>query len=487
MRLGSLVPARLAQEALGQGQASFYAWPVACGVLLVVATYALGRLLGGRPAAVLAAGAVAACPVLVDTDDYLTSWLLLPDVPSAAFLTLAFALLVAGARRARGQAGWRPGPGAALLAASGLALGWAYLCKEYAVFAFPAFLAAGVLQRLPWRRWAYVATPAAACLALELANGAYVYGSPLARLTEASAHGQELPEASTRSDAWLGLWHALTGWTGPGATVPAAAYGALVVAAAGLAVAGLLVGPLLGRGRDLAVPALWVGCFWLCLTLMGGVLQPDTPSLRLYFARYWIPLLPAAAVGAAAALTLGAGALLRWVPRPAVRAGIVGALAVAALVAYAAPTVTAARDTRPEEPTWDRLRGFLVDVRSRGVIIDQRLARTLDYYRYEPVGGDVVWDGRIDPLPEPWDQTETPRPRTAHEWVVAADHPADDVLVVDDRYGPTGLRPRPGPDGVEQPYATLPRDTDGWVEAWSEGTLRVYVAEGSAAAARAAR
>ncbi|NHC15609.1 hypothetical protein G9H71_17650, partial [Motilibacter sp. E257] len=68
MRLGSLIPARLAQEAFGPGQAAFYAWPVMCGVLLVASTYALGRLLAGRAAGVLAAGAVVACPVLVDTD-----------------------------------------------------------------------------------------------------------------------------------------------------------------------------------------------------------------------------------------------------------------------------------------------------------------------------------------------------------------------------------------------------------------------------------
>ncbi|NHC16080.1 hypothetical protein G9H71_20040, partial [Motilibacter sp. E257] len=426
--------------------------------------------------------AVVACPVLVDTDSYLTSWLLLPDIPSAAFLTLAFALLVAGARRSRGLPGWRPGRGTAPLVLSGLALGWAYLCKEYVVFAFPAFLAAGLLQRLPWRRWIWVGVPAAACLGLELANGAYVYGDPLARFSEASAHGQELPEASTRHDAWIGLWHAFTGWTGPGATVPAATYGALVAWAAGLAVAGLLVGPLLRRGRDLAVPALWVACFWLCLTLMGGVLQPETPSLRLYFARYWIPLLPAAAVGAAATATLLAEALLRWVRPPALRSALVAAGALVALVAYALPTVDLAREARPEEATWGRLRDFLVATDARGVLIDQRLARTLDYYRYEPAGGGVVWDGRIDPLPGPWDQTETPRPQTAHAWIVADEHPADDVLVVDDRYGPTGLRPRPGADGVEQPYGEVPRvPQDGWVPAWSEGHLRVYVAVGSAA------
>ena len=57
--------------------------------------------------------------------------------------------------------------------------------------------------------------------------------------------------------------------------------------------------------------ALWIMLLWVPLTLLGGVLDPAHPKLRLQLLRYWYPVFPAFVLGGVAALWLGARAVRR--------------------------------------------------------------------------------------------------------------------------------------------------------------------------------
>ena len=104
LRIGNLLPTRLFLDLFGYGQVAYYAWPFLTGILLIVATFALGNVLFGRWVGASAALLMVFHPVLVDTEirprvERMTSWQLLPDIPSAAFLTLGFALMIGAAQR----------------------------------------------------------------------------------------------------------------------------------------------------------------------------------------------------------------------------------------------------------------------------------------------------------------------------------------------------------------------------------------------------
>lgn len=461
MRIGTLLPLRVAIDLLGRGQASYYAWPALSGVILVAATYALARQAGGRTAAVLATTALVACPALVDagSGQNLTMWQLTPDVPCAAFLTLAYALLVAGSRRTSPL--W--------LVGAGVALGWAYLVREYAAFVFPAFALAVLVLRIRPRRWGWLVLPALACYALELANGAYVYGKPFARLTEASKHGSEGAGATTQQRALNGFWDAAL--SNPrGTTIGVLA----IVAAAGVVLA--------HRRRIMAVVlGAWVAAFWLALTLTGGWLHPEAPSLRNYYIRYWIPVLPAVFVGGALVVVALGGLLLRILPWRGLRVGTAAVAVLAALGWYVGPAVDILRSPGNDEPAWNAVRSWLVDTEPRRVLVEQRAARTLWFYQFEPVGGDRVWGGAIISINGPFDATQPPDSSKGYRDHIYTSDPrfeADDALIV----GPTGPKGRAIPNTGR--YHSAPMVGDGWAFAFARGPLTVWVAKGTPLAAR---
>src|SRR3954465_5399051 len=143
LRIGNLLPVRGFLEIFGYGQWSYYVWPFLTQILLVVAVFLLGIVLFERWTAAVATLLLIFHPVLVDTiiragTERMTSWQLLPDIPSTAFVTAGFALLIGAAGR-RGDSDGRRGAGAGgwwfLLA--GFCLGWAYLVRELSVFFYP--------------------------------------------------------------------------------------------------------------------------------------------------------------------------------------------------------------------------------------------------------------------------------------------------------------------------------------------------------------
>jgi 4-amino-4-deoxy-L-arabinose transferase-like glycosyltransferase len=439
LRIGSIVPERLFQEIFGFGQVAFYAFPFLMGIVLVLATYALGRMLFGRHAAVLAALIVVLQPILVRTTNNNTSWQLLPDVPAAALFVTGLALVVAAGRRMAAGAGGRAAPW--LLVAAGACFGWAYLVRELVVFLFPVILVALLLWRVPWRRWWLLALPMVGALGVELVWASHLYGDALARWHVASAHTYPPDAGNTRAHALASFWRVLT--HNPGAYVTA------------LMALGTVLAAAVTRRRGLLLCAAWFLALWAPLTLLGGVIDPQHVSLRVESPRYWVALLPALALGTAGVAALVAGRRRAW---PRVAAAVAVAAVVLAVygvadVRYVQQVGRGADEAGWTDARWNALRSWL-HANERlvpALASDGRTAVTLDLmYRYAPIGGGVRWHGPVTVTHRARRRTWTPRP---------ADVGGQGLLW--SRYTST----------------VRPREADGWRLAWrsDNGALAVYL------------
>jgi hypothetical protein len=383
LRIGNIFPVRAFLELFGYGQVAYYAWPFVTGILLVVAVFALGTVLFGRWTGAAATVLLIFHPVLVDTviragRERMTSWQLLPDIPSTAFVTLGLALLVAGAQRrgSDGRAGDAAGPWWFLVA--GFCFGWAYLVRELAVFVFPVILVALLAWRLPWRRWVQVALPMLGCLALELVTNAWAHGDPLVRLKVGGEHGSPI-EGLTRLDALLRFPRAVVGYPQTMAVL------ATVVL--------MVLGALLVRRRGHVLMLVWFVSMWLPLTLVSGLVDPGFIRINASLMRYWVPVLPALCLGAAAAVASALALVRRRLPerRPGLGTAVTAAVAVAGLLVWCVPMLdNIARN--PRDRAWNAVRAYLAahDDEIDTIVTDDRDALVLGIYTREPLGGDRV-------------------------------------------------------------------------------------------------
>ncbi|MFB4314122.1 hypothetical protein [Actinomadura sp. 21ATH] len=351
-RFGLIIPVRLAMVVFGPSQAAYAIVPVLATLALLLGTYALGTLLFARSVGVAGGIAVvAATPVFEDSTD------LLPDVLAVGLFTCALALAVAARQR-------EEPPRKAVLLGIGALLAWSYLAREFIVFAWP------VVPVLLYRRAGlagllWTAAPIAAAGLAELLLCWRMYGDPLARLLSITGHGRgpSTPEiASTYRDKPRMLYVLRLP-----KTLQTYAEGGLLVALLGLTLLGGLLRP-----RRLAVPVAVCALLWIPLTLLGGVLDPGAPKLRLQLIRYWYPVFPAFVLGGLGTLWLLAVPLARRLPDRG-RARAVGAVraalpAVLALAVAAALAGTAARSWWAAPATrlgggtqLDALRGWMHD------------------------------------------------------------------------------------------------------------------------------
>lgn len=410
LRIGNLFPARLFVELFGYGQVAYYAWPFLMGILLVIATYGLGVVLFDRWTGAAAAFLVIFHPVFVTTEitygvERMASWHLLPDIPSAAFFTAGLALLVAGAQRQGRDSTASASPWFFLIA--GLCFGWAYLIRELTVFMFPLIPLVLLVWRQPRRRWVQVALPMIGCVAIELANAALVYGDPLARLHVGAEHGSPPRSNLTRVDALLRLPRVIEDYP---QTTPVFATFVLT-----------LLGAVLVRRRGHVLMLAWCLTVWVPLTLVSGLLDPGFIRINASLMRYWIPILPAACLGASAAVGAALAALHhRTSPRVVpVTAAASGVLVVLLLLVWCLPLIHDIVEN-PQDAKWHAVRSYLRenDDEVDRVLIDDRNALVLGIYRNEPIGGKTAWDAQIDPLPHAQARTpEAPRdPHTVLVW-----------------------------------------------------------------------
>jgi hypothetical protein len=136
---------------------------------------------------------------------------------------------------------------------------------------------------------------------------------------------------------------------------------------------------------------------WVPLTLLGGVLDPAHPKLRLQLLRYWYPVFPAFVLGGVAALWLVARAA--GVPER-LRAAMpaVVAVAVALLALLGRPGVAGwAGSDRVRSGALPEFRSWLARSGAATVWTDTRLFRIMPIYLVTPTG-HRVWHGHLRPL-----------------------------------------------------------------------------------------
>jgi hypothetical protein len=436
LRIGNLLPVRAFLELFGYGQVAYYAWPFLCGILLVIAVFWLGTVLFGRWTAAAAGVLVIFHPVLVDTvikigQERMTSWQLLPDIPSTAFFTLGLAVMVTAAQREGDPARWWWYVGA------GLCFGWAYLVRETVVLAYPVILVALLAWRLPFRRWLQVAAGMLACLALELVVNALAHGDPFVRLKVGGEHGSPVT-GLTRADALLRFPRAVEN------------YPQTLVVLATVVLMGL--GALLVRRRGNVLMLVWFFWVWLPLTAVSGLIDPGFIRINASLMRYWVPTLPSLCLGAAAAVAAALAFVRQRLPERSQGAGrvLTAAVVVVGLAVWCVPVLDdIARN--PRDRAWNDVRAYLAnnDDRIDRVVTDDRDARVLQIYSREAVGGDRVLHAAVE--------------RTGHELdePPASDGDPGTYLI----WSPTMSRSKPTAE-------------EGWELRLTEKQLRVYAPTG---------
>jgi 4-amino-4-deoxy-L-arabinose transferase-like glycosyltransferase len=285
---------------------------LALGVLTVLATYGLGRELGGRPAALLAGGLLATnLPHVVVNSHIAWSHCLTPF-----FTTVALWLASRALRRDQ----------PALLPPAALVLGLGLQTHPIAVIVVPG-LAAGVLLTAHGRRWLGTGWPW-----LALAAGAVAYANMLWHLL--SRGGQTLAEARSRDYAfhpaaspaeWLEILGALGlqlarligSSFAPAVGQPTYPITVTLVGVTVLASIGAVAAPRRGQAM---VPLMVVSGAAL-MALIGGEYQP----LPHGSVRFLMPLVPAIFALAG----LGAVQVGRWLAARSSR--LTGTIAVGLL------------------------------------------------------------------------------------------------------------------------------------------------------------
>lgn len=390
MRVGLVLPMAVAVKIFGYSQIAYYLVPLLAGVALALAVYALGNLLFSR-----VVGVAAALLSVANTATFVDLTAPLPDLLATALFCWALVLAIAIRQERPAVSGTPRRRAAALLAIGGL-LGWSYLAREFIVFVWP-LVPLLLWQRVGLRGLVWLALPLVVVGLGEMSLNAHLYGDPLARLHASSEHGSgPLPEelASTFQNKPR-VWY-LTRLSSAIGTTPEGAWlnGALLATVIG----GLL------RPRRLGLLLLWVALLYVPLVLLGGVLSPAAPMLRLFKVRYWFPILPAFLLGGVAVVWLLAGSLSRRVPALVRRSSLVaGALALL----LAATPVVIAQSARWQDASYrvngatqlEQFRSWLA-AHGDGVTrlwTDRRSHHVVEIFTYQPLGGRV-WDGEFQPL-----------------------------------------------------------------------------------------
>ena len=274
LRIGLVLPVRALQWLFGHSDVAYYALPVVSGAVLILGTYWLGRRLFSP---IVGTGAAL---VLLSSGPFLGhATTLLPDQLAAALFVSALALVIVAADR---QQPWaRPG----LLIAAGTLLGWAYLVREFVPLLLPLVYVVLRSRGAPRRAVACVAGPVAAVLLGEMVLNWVVHGSPIERFVAAGGHGngREYLSSVNRYDALVQVPRTL--WELPGGRVLAVLSWAIPFTL------------LLWRRPAFRLVGLWCALYWVPLTLATGLVDPDYRVFPGNAMRYWMPMLPAVAIG----------------------------------------------------------------------------------------------------------------------------------------------------------------------------------------------
>ena len=413
LRIGLVVPVRLAVLVFGPSEAALYAVPIAVGLVLAAAVYGTMLLLFGDR--IVAAGA--ALVTVLNTNYLLKSSSIFPDTTATATFTAGFFCLLAGARRWEGR-GERWGP-TVLAVCAGVLFGWTYLIREFSWVLVPAALAGLALLRYPVRRVAILFGAALATVSLELLYGFVRYREPFihARVlrderfrpprTDASVIEHIQGELDSLFDTIIAFPRVLVAWqTG---------WIFLLLLAMFLVVLG-------ARFRDTRVwlLAAWCFSFWLLMAVLGlGSLPSGRWIVNITIIRYWYPIFPPLVMGAFAALAL-------LIPRRRLIAGavpLVGAAAVLLTSLVLVPSLIEfrhceAKNVWVNDPAerWYQLRAWFATPqadRYDALWTDVKAYRLLPAFTSSRFG-NPLWEGAVNTLSQKRGQVLPPagRPRS---------------------------------------------------------------------------
>ncbi len=323
LRIGLTIPVWLFVQLFGYSEAAYYAVPYLTMAGLIIAVYWVGRLIDSRAAGVISAVLVVANPYVLDDASQL-----LPDLPAAALMTGAVALLLWQWKRV-------PRPtridrtDRIVLVGVGLLLGWSYLVREFIVLWFPVVALIAVVLRLPRSWWRLIAAGTGAAFAFELLWGLIFFGNPFARIWAALhqpaseawrvAQRTELIAAGDIPNTHVGMLTAM-----PRNVVEADAGWILALLFVVLVVAALVI-----RSPNLRLLAVWTVMPIVLLTLVIQFAWLfDNRILRAEKLRYWLPVVPPLVVGGVVAVL----SLARWLGGDTGRRVGIGVAAAIALV-----------------------------------------------------------------------------------------------------------------------------------------------------------
>lgn len=302
LRIGLVLPLRLAYDAFGYAQAAYLVVPILAALLLVMSVHALGTMLFNRYV-----GVAAALLTLTNSVVFPDLTQPLPDLPATALLTTALALALA-LRQRRPWACVTRRREIGVLLAIGALLGWSYLCREYIVFCWPA-VALVLLRRLPWRRLLWIVVPLVVVAVGEAVLSWLTFHDPLARLHTAAASGSGTPITTDYIDR-ARSWYLLRFPD----RLRASPEGWWLRMAAVVAIGGAAI------SWRLRLLVAWGALFFVPLVLLGGWANPHAPMLRLYLPRYWVPIIPPLALACTGVVYLLARHATQLLARYATRA-----------------------------------------------------------------------------------------------------------------------------------------------------------------------
>jgi hypothetical protein len=160
-----------------------------------------------------------------------------------------------------------------------------------------------------------------------------------------------------------------------------------------------VLGALLVRRRGHLLMLAWFVSMWLPLTLASGLADPGFIRINASLMRYWVPVMPALCLGAAAAVAAALAAVRHRLPDRRRRLGQVLTASVAAggLLLWCVPMLDdIARN--PRDAAWNAMRVYLSehDGDIDRIVVSDRDALVLGIYSREPVGGERVVDAAVE-------------------------------------------------------------------------------------------
>jgi hypothetical protein len=411
-RIGLVLPTWVISLLFGYSEVTFYTVPILGTAGLAVATAMAGRHLFNRSVGLGAGTLVVLGPFVLP---YATQ--LLPDVSSAALVTLSLAVVagVASTRRDESpERGFEVGSIVMIFRSraflAGLLIGGAYLIKETALLYLPAIVAFAAISGCGRQFIGKLLASSMMVAVVEALIGALLWGDPLARLHSILERSATPPNPSMEEASEAAF--ALQSGVFSSASVLvnllwSSNYGRFVLVMGIF----LLVGALVGRSRRYLALLVWIAIPWAILAVVGSI-RPESGRviIRLTLDRYWATFIPPFLIGGLGMISEFVG----WVKPPLIRklsiatVALISGLAAVAGVAFSFELRHIHFIHLGNDHLW-QLRDSLAGVTGEPTItVPQLPAALIRLYTNDTIGRSV-FDGTIEPA----DPANEPLP----EWV----------------------------------------------------------------------